>query len=366
MPMIAMPMNCAALLASPMGLLASKVGLIPALLGLGLLIAAHEAGHMLVARWMGMRVEVYSLGFGPRMWGFTRGDTEYRVSWFPLGGYCRIAGFTPDDDGKYDDSDPGSYLNKPAWRRFLVILAGPGVNWIAAIFLVGGLYATVGFMEVDPGSTRVEVVPGGPAAAAGMQDGDQLLAVDGVPLHSFEDLIRELHKDGAPAERTVTAQRGAETLSLRVRPESGRIQVGYARERRRLSWLEAAPKAVAVTWELTKASLGALGLFGRRRVFALRPARDRPAGDARHQAGRGRVRRAARADLGGPRHLQPAAHPRARRRPAGLPRLRDRPAPPAQREVRAGAQPGRHARALHAAHRRHALRRPATRAQAVR
>ena len=264
MPMIAMPMNCAALLASPMGLLASKVGLIPALLGLGLLIAAHEAGHMLVARWMGMRVEVYSLGFGPRMWGFTRGDTEYRVSWFPLGGYCRIAGFTPDDDGKYDDSDPGSYLNKPAWRRFLVILAGPGVNWIAAIFLVGGLYATVGFMEVDPGSTRVEVVPGGPAAAAGMQDGDQLLAVDGVPLHSFEDLIRELHKDGAPAERTVTAQRGAETLSLRVRPESGRIQVGYARERRRLSWLEAAPKAVAVTWELTAGSLSAIGqLFHR-------------------------------------------------------------------------------------------------------
>jgi len=229
--------------------------------GLGLLIAAHEAGHMFVARWMGMRVEVYSLGFGPRMWGVQRGDTEYRISWFPLGGYCRIAGFTPDDDGKYDEKDSGSYLNKPAWRRFLVILAGPGVNWLMAIGLIAALYATIGFLQIDPASTRVEVVPGGPAAVAGMRDGDRLLSVDGVTVASFDELIRELHKDGAPAEREIDVERAGSTVAIHVHPDGGRIQIGYARELKKLPIVQAIPRALAVTWELTAQSLGALGML---------------------------------------------------------------------------------------------------------
>lgn len=230
-------------------------------IGLGLLIAAHEAGHMLVARWMGMRVEVYSLGFGPKMWGFMRGGTEYRVSWFPLGGYCRIAGFTPDEEGAYDDKDKGSYLNKPAWRRFLAILAGPGVNWLTAIVLITGLYATVGFLQSDPNSTRVEVVPGGPASTAGMQDGDRLVSVDQVPIVRFDDLIRELHKDGAPPEREVIIDRSGTPATLRVHPDNGRIQVGYYRAAQVLPLLQAIPKAMSVTWQLTAASVGALGML---------------------------------------------------------------------------------------------------------
>ena len=96
--------------------------------GLGVLIAVHEAGHLAFARLLGMRVEIFSLGFGPRVAGFRHGDTDYRLSAFPLGGYCRIAGFTPDDPAAQDPADQGSYANKPAWRRFLVIAAGPGVN----------------------------------------------------------------------------------------------------------------------------------------------------------------------------------------------------------------------------------------------
>ncbi len=258
-----MPALLASPLASPLFAaitLASIPSILVTAIGLGLLIAAHEAGHMFVARWMGMRVEVYSLGFGPRMWGFVKNGTEYRVSWFPLGGYCRIAGFTPDEEGNYDASDPGSYLNKPAWRRFLTILAGPGVNWLSAIALIAALYATLGFLEVDRSSTRVSVLPG-PAQTAGMQDNDRVIAIDGVAVASLEDIIRELHKDGAPAERQIDVERSGATVHLQVHPDNGRIMIGYARTLRRLPLWQAIPKAAEVTWELTAESVGALAML---------------------------------------------------------------------------------------------------------
>jgi regulator of sigma E protease len=85
--------------------------------------------------------------------------------------------------------------------------------------------------------------------------------VDGVPLASFEDLIRELHKEGAPADRAISLERDGHPLELRVHPEAGRIQVGYARELKKLPLLQAIPRAVGVTWELTQASLGAIGML---------------------------------------------------------------------------------------------------------
>src|ERR671929_1651177 len=153
------------------------MAILVAVVGLGLLIAAHEAGHLALARLLGMRVEIFSLGFGPRIAGFRRGDTDYRLSAFPLGGYCRIAGFTPDDPAAQDPNDPGSYANKPAWRRFLVIAAGPGVNYLLAFAIIAALYATNGFLDLS--TTKVQVLPGRPAAAAGMRTGDRVVAIDG-------------------------------------------------------------------------------------------------------------------------------------------------------------------------------------------
>src|SRR4030081_90336 len=152
------------------------MAIVVAFVGLGLLIAAHEAGHLVLARLMGMRVETYSLGFGPRIAGFRHGDTDYRLSALPLGGYCKIAGFTPDDPAAQDEADPGSYMNKAAWRRVLVIAAGPGGNYLAAFALLVGLYAAIG--SPITGTTQVLVLPNGPAEAAGMQTGDQVLAID--------------------------------------------------------------------------------------------------------------------------------------------------------------------------------------------
>src|SRR5881392_3295227 len=173
-------------------MLPAHMAIVVAVVGLGLLIAAHEAGHLVLARLMGMRVETYSLGFGPRVAGFRRGDTDYRLSALPLGGYCKIAGFTPDDPAAQDPNDQGSYMNKPAWRRFLVIAAGPGVNYAVAFLLIALLYPTAGFMDLY--SNRVEPLPGGPAATAGMQAGDQVVGIDGVPISSFDDLRGELQK----------------------------------------------------------------------------------------------------------------------------------------------------------------------------
>src|SRR2546430_3486444 len=120
------------------------LSIILTVLGLGLLIAAHEAGHLVLARLMGMRVETYSLGFGPRIAGFKHGGTDYRLSALPLGGYCKIAGFTPDDPAAQDPNDQGSYMNKPAWRRFLVLAAGPGGNYLVAFLIIALLYVTPG------------------------------------------------------------------------------------------------------------------------------------------------------------------------------------------------------------------------------
>src|SRR5260370_11535695 len=99
-----------------------------AIVGLGLLIAAHEAGHLVLARLMGMRVEIFSIGFVPRIAGFKWGDTEYRLSALPLGGYCKIAGFTPDDPAALDPNDAGSDKKKTAWRRLFRLPPGAGIH----------------------------------------------------------------------------------------------------------------------------------------------------------------------------------------------------------------------------------------------
>ena len=199
------------------------MAIVVAIVGLGLLIAAHEAGHLLLARLMGMRVTTYSLGFGPRIAGFRHGETDYRLSALPLGGYCKIAGFTPDDPAAQDPNDSGSYMNKPAWRRFLVIAAGPGVNYFVAFVIIALLYMTHGFLDLT--TTRIAVIADGPAAAAGMQTSDQVVAVDGVPINSFEDLRRELQKSGAPPERTIDVLRGGSRQTIHVRPKNGTISV---------------------------------------------------------------------------------------------------------------------------------------------
>ena len=108
-----------------------------AVLGLGFLVFIHEFGHFAVAKLLKIRVLVFSLGFGPRLAGFTRGGTEYRLSPIPLGGYVKMAGETFDEERK---GDPAEFLSHPRWHRFLVAIAGPSMNILLAIAILAFFY----------------------------------------------------------------------------------------------------------------------------------------------------------------------------------------------------------------------------------
>src|SRR5437868_7848215 len=106
-----------------------------ALIVLGIIIVIHELGHFLVAKFFKIKVETFSVGFGPRLLGFRYGETDYRISLFPLGGYVKMAGEQP---GETVTGDPNEFLSKPKWQRFLVAAAGPAMNVVLAVCLLTG------------------------------------------------------------------------------------------------------------------------------------------------------------------------------------------------------------------------------------
>src|SRR2546430_15674545 len=99
---------------------------------LGIMVLVHEWGHFIVAKAFGVRVEIFSIGFGPRLWGRKSGDTDYRISGLPLGGYVKMAGDNPLEERK---GDPDEFLSKPRWQRALIAVAGPAVEIIPSILL---------------------------------------------------------------------------------------------------------------------------------------------------------------------------------------------------------------------------------------
>jgi len=154
---------------------------------LGIMIFVHELGHFLVAQWLGIRVEVFSLGFGPRLFGFRRDETEYRVSAVPLGGYVKMKG------EQYEESLSGSadeFLSRPKKDRFLVAVAGPTMNLLLAVVLLAGVYATG--LEVPSFLFEPPVVgyvaPESPAEEVELRAGDLILSVDGRPVETWEEL----------------------------------------------------------------------------------------------------------------------------------------------------------------------------------
>ncbi len=194
--------------------------ILAAILGVSGLIVLHEAGHMWVARWLGMRVERFSVGFGPVIWSGRRGDTEYVVSALPLGGYVRITGMAPGEDIAPDD--PTAYCNQPAWRRVLVLAAGPGANYLTAVVLAFLLLATLGLPSPD-GSSRVgEMSPDRPAVRAGLQPGDRITRVGDAAVASWDELVKALQKNpGRTVPLEVERGEGAAAarLTLTITPD---------------------------------------------------------------------------------------------------------------------------------------------------
>src|ERR1700689_2265463 len=145
---------------------------------LGVLVLLHEWGHFVVAKWCGVRVDVFSIGFGPRLWGVKRGDTDYRVSALPLGGYVRMAGDNPVEErtgAAYE------FLSRPRWQRCLIAVAGPAMNILLTFVVFIGIFWLVGIPTPDYYRQPADVVAVPPnTAATGVQPGDRIVQVNGV------------------------------------------------------------------------------------------------------------------------------------------------------------------------------------------
>jgi regulator of sigma E protease len=163
-------------------------GLLPFVGVLGSVVLFHEFGHYLAAKVFGITVEVFSVGFGPRLWGFTRRGTEYRLSWVPLGGYVKLRGESENEEGAAPE--PGDLLAHPRWQRFVVFVMGAVFNLATALGLT-----TVVFMRgvqefaylYEPAIVG-EIDPESPAKAAGIEPGDRIVEFDGRPVPTWKDL----------------------------------------------------------------------------------------------------------------------------------------------------------------------------------
>jgi regulator of sigma E protease len=154
---------------------------------LGVMVLIHEFGHFAVAKLCGVRVEVFSLGFGTRLFGFKWGETDYRVSALPLGGYVKMSGETP---GAETTGDPGEYGSHPRWQRVLIAVAGPIANFVLAFILMAGLYMMHNEVEqyLEAPAVLDIVPPNSPAGHAGLQAGDHVVSFDGEKNPTWEKL----------------------------------------------------------------------------------------------------------------------------------------------------------------------------------
>lgn len=198
---------------------------VPFLCVLTVVVFFHELGHFLVGRWCGVRVESFSIGFGPEIGGWTdKHGTRWRVSWIPLGGYVKFLGdqgaaSTPDRDKLQKiANDPAAreaFHFKPVWKRAAIVAAGPMANFILAVVIFGGIFMTFGEVIVQP---RVEKVNEGSAAeAAGIKAGDIIVEIQGREIHSFSDLQRIVSAN-ANVPLDITVDRNGDLIEFDATP----------------------------------------------------------------------------------------------------------------------------------------------------
>jgi len=194
---------------------------------LGFMIFIHELGHFMAAKRFRVRVLTFSLGFGKRLFGFKKGDTDYRVSALPFGGYVKMWG---EDPSQPRTGDPAEFLGKPRWQRFIIAIMGPAMNVLLAIVLLAGLYR-YHFQKpaYDEQPARVgDVDPASPAGRAGVLAGDLIVRLDGIANPKWEDVMPKIATSVGEAV-PLEVERDGQRLSLTITPKAeGKDEIGYA------------------------------------------------------------------------------------------------------------------------------------------
>jgi regulator of sigma E protease len=201
---------------------------------LGVLVFIHELGHFIVARLCGVRVEKFSLGFGPKLLGVKKGHTEYLISAFPLGGYVKMAGDEPDGDRS---GAPWEFYAKKPWQRIAVVFAGPFMNLVLAAAVFSGIFM-VGMPVMT--SKIGDIKKGYPADFAGLKKGDEIVALNGKPTKRWDELTKAIY-GSAGKECTFTIKRNVDinvektTLEvvqfrIRITPKEERLKDIFGNE----------------------------------------------------------------------------------------------------------------------------------------
>jgi regulator of sigma E protease len=181
---------------------------------LGILVLLHEWGHFIVAKWCGVRVDVFSIGFGPRLWGIKRGDTDYRISALPLGGYVRMAGDNPVEErtgAAYE------FLSRPRWQRCLIAIAGPVMNILLTFVVFMGVFWLVGIPTPSYFRQPAEVVAvPHDASPAGVQTGDRIVQVNGIKTPAWKDVFTQAENAKPGDSLAVVVSRGGTEKTLTI------------------------------------------------------------------------------------------------------------------------------------------------------
>ncbi|MFI5331701.1 MAG: RIP metalloprotease RseP [Desulfobaccales bacterium] len=182
---------------------------------LGVLIFVHEFGHFLLAKLMGVRVEIFSLGFPPRLLHKQVGDTDYRLSVVPLGGYVKLLGENPNDEVP-EELQTHSFMHHPLWHRFLIVLAGPTFN---LIFAVVAFWAVFTFSGLPYLTTEIgNVIEDSPSARAGLQKGDLVQSVNNQKVMRWQDFAEMISKVGEKP-LVLSVKRGEQVFAVTLTPQ---------------------------------------------------------------------------------------------------------------------------------------------------
>ncbi len=270
-----------------------NAGVLIVIVAILVVIMIHEAGHFFAAKSFGFKATKFFLGFGPRIWSIKRGETEYGVAAIPAGGYVKIVGMNPYEEVAPED-EARSYPNKPRWQRAIVILAGPATHWVVALVLLAGTAMTLGIptgdvtnqvnaisVRTDQGAERTA------AAVAGIRPDDRIVAIDGVLTPEWGQ-ITEFIRTHADERATLTIDRDGREIEVDVHfgkaifneqgdvvayagpgdpirdaaegeELTGFLGVEPAEEYERYGFVEAIPKAGALTGEFTVGAVKSIG-----------------------------------------------------------------------------------------------------------